>query len=296
MSDLCSFVRSASDRGKPVPSPYFRAGTNLLFTPQSYRSKGQQNAMFPFVYRIDGFFIPTYGLVQVVAFLLLVAWTLREAGPRGLDKRLILPELTVMALGGAFLGNASAVLFLADATVQGLQPLIYLVWQTKSSIGAGIGAVLGCWMFLVVKRQPVLTWADAAAPGTALGAAVLRLGCLAAGCCFGKPCDLPWAVTFDAPFHPLRGIPVHPTQLYYVLAGALTFLALLWAKPRLPKPGALVGLFLACYGVSRLVIDCFRADHHPWMLGLSGSQVAMTALALIGVGLLLRPVPAVRKP
>lgn len=252
--------------------------------------------MFPFIYHSDGAFIPTYGLIQVLAFLLLVAWTRREAGPRGLDRRLILPELAVMALGGAFLGNALAVLLLAPAPVQGFQTLVWLVWQTKSSIGAGIGAVLGCWLFLAVKRQPVLGWADAAAPGSALGYAVLRLGCFAAGCCFGKPCDLPWAVTFNAPFHPMRGAPVHPTQLYYALAGALTFAALLWAKPRLPKPGALVGMFLACYGASSLVIAFFRADHRPWLLGLSGTQAAMAALLFIGALLMLRPAPASKRP
>jgi phosphatidylglycerol---prolipoprotein diacylglyceryl transferase len=245
--------------------------------------------MFPFIYNSDGFFIPTYGLFQVLAFLLLLYWTRYEAGRRGLDKRLIVPELAAMALGGALLGNAVAVLLLPPAPVLDVQTLIWLVWQTKNSIGAGIGAVLGCWLFLVVKRQPVLGWADAAAPGAALGYAVLRLGCFAAGCCFGKPCDLPWAVTFDAPFHPSRGAPVHPTQIYYALAAALTFAALLWAKPRLTRPGALAGMFLACYGAFSLVIAFFRADHQPWLLGLSGSQAVLGALVIIGCALIARP-------
>lgn len=265
-----------------------------MFTPCSFQSKHLWNAMFPFIYRGDGFFIPTYGLFQVLAFLLLVAWTRREAGPRGLDKRLIVPELALMTLGGALLGNALAVLLPRSASIQDFQSLIWLVWQTKNSIGAGIGAVLGCWLFLAVKQQPVLTWADAAAPGAALGYAVLRLGCFAAGCCFGKPCDLPWAVTFDAPFHPMRGAPVHPTQLYHALAGGLTFAALLWVKGLLTRSGALTGMFLACYGASSLVIAFFRADHRPWLLGLSGNQTAMVALLFIGAFLLLRPAPAAK--
>jgi phosphatidylglycerol:prolipoprotein diacylglycerol transferase len=34
------------------------------------------------------------------------------------------------------------------------------------------------------------------APGMALGLVLGRIGCLMNGCCFGGPCDLPWAVTF----------------------------------------------------------------------------------------------------
>ena len=133
------------------------------------------------------------------------------------------------------------------------------------------------------NRGRIRRWADEN------GYAVLRLGCFAAGCCFGKPCDLPWAVTFDAPFHPMRGAPVHPTQIYYALAAVLTFAALLWARPRLTRPGALVGMFLACYGAFSLVIAFFRADHQPWLLGLSGSQAVLGVLVIIGCALIARP-------
>ena len=34
------------------------------------------------------------------------------------------------------------------------------------------------------------------APGVILGQAIGRLGCFAAGCCYGKPTNVPWAVTF----------------------------------------------------------------------------------------------------
>src|SRR5688572_31370960 len=60
---------------------------------------------------------------------------------------------------------------------------------------------------------------DVFAPGLALGHAIGRLGCFAAGCCWGSECDLPWAVTFRNPDAneltgvPL-GIPLHPSQLY----------------------------------------------------------------------------------
>ena len=56
-------------------------------------------------------------------------------------------------------------------------------------------------------------------PGIALGHVIGRLGCFFAGCCYGRPTDVPWAVTFTNRYAahnvgtPLN-VPLHPTQLY----------------------------------------------------------------------------------
>ncbi len=203
-----------------------------------------------------------------------------------MDHTLLLPGLPCVILASALLGNAAVVLLQGQEESAG--QLFFRMWQTRSSVAAGCGAVLGGGMFLAYKRQSLLAWADAAAPGAALGIAVLRVGCLSAGCCYGRPCYLPWAITFDAPFHPLRGMPLHPTQIYYLLAALLTLSLLLWAKNRLPRPGQLAGMFLCCFGMYRLVIDLFRADHSPVVLGLSPTQIVMVGLMGIGLWLMLR--------
>ena len=73
--------------------------------------------------------------------------------------------------------------------------------------------------FVKVKKVPFLAFADAAAPGVALGQAIGRIGCLAAGCCWGAQCTKPWAITFTNPKAGQNvgvpmGVPLHPTQLY----------------------------------------------------------------------------------
>src|ERR1700752_4042397 len=47
---------------------------------------------------------------------------------------------------------------------------------------------------------PLWTTCDVFAPGIALGHVVGRLGCLFAGCCYGKPTAMPWGITFTDPF------------------------------------------------------------------------------------------------
>src|SRR3990170_2457097 len=81
-----------------------------------------------------------------------------------------------------------------------------------------------------MRRNGLPGWltADVFAPGLALGHAIGRLGCLAAGCCWGAVCHRPWAITFNKPdAHELTGvplgIPLHPTQLYESLAELAIF-------------------------------------------------------------------------
>ena len=87
------------------------------------------------------------------------------------------------------------------------------------------------------------------APGIAIGHAIGKLGCFAAGCCWGKECDLPWAVTFRNPdANALTGVPLHvalhPAQLYELGAEALLFGFLYWRFGRAHRPGTIIGLYL----------------------------------------------------
>jgi len=62
--------------------------------------------------------------------------------------------------------------------------------------GGMIGGVGAAFVYLLIKRAPVLAIADIMAPSLALGLALGRLGCFFNGCCFGGACEYPWAVTF----------------------------------------------------------------------------------------------------
>ncbi len=53
-------------------------------------------------------------------------------------------------------------------------------------------------VFVYRHRLPGLALADLIAPSVVLGLGLGRIGCFLNGCCFGGPCDLPWAVTFPA--------------------------------------------------------------------------------------------------
>jgi phosphatidylglycerol:prolipoprotein diacylglycerol transferase len=158
---------------------------------------------------------------------------------------------------------------LADCT------LALHVWGPGLVIYGGlIGGTLAGIVFARARGWPCWRLADVFAPATAAGMAIGRLGCLAAGCCFGKPTDLPWGIAFPAGSIPAayfrsRGAPsppLHPTQAYEA-AGLLALTALLlylrWRQHRpgvASRPGARALVFLVGYGALRFADEWFRGD------------------------------------
>jgi len=143
------------------------------------------------------------------------------------------------------------------------------------------------------------TTADLIAPGIALGHVIGRFGCLLAGCCYGKPTNVAWAVTFTDPaanFNvgtPLN-VPLHPTQLYESAAGLIILVALLILEKR---PGHFAGRtfwsFAFLYAVLRFIIEFFRGDDRGMVFNvLSTSQfisIVLAPLSLFMLWYLSRP-------
>lgn len=121
---------------------------------------------------------------------------------------------------------------------------------------------------------------DYAAAGLAFGIFVGRLGCFLAGCCYGTPTDLPWAVEFPAG-HATHGAAVHPVQLYDALYGLVVFALCLWYYPRRRFAGELFGYLIMSYAVWRFGTEVLRGDgdRGVWLAGaLSTSQLVSLAV------------------
>src|SRR5690606_15703803 len=150
---------------------------------------------------------------------------------------------------------------------------------------------LALWL---VRRYGMSMWttADLFAPGIALGHVIGRFGCLLAGCCYGRPTDMPWAITFTDPAAAANvgtplGIPLHPTQLYD--AGAeLPIMVLLLATERRGRTfaGRTFWLYILLYGVSRFIIEFYRGDERGAIMGLSTSQFISVIAVPLAVAML----------
>jgi phosphatidylglycerol:prolipoprotein diacylglycerol transferase len=81
--------------------------------------------------------------------------------------------------------------------------------------GLVIAILAGAWLMRKYALPPLATFVFG--PGLALGQAIGRLGCFAAGC-WGVKCDRAWAVSSPATTRTrspaFRSTSNHPTQLY----------------------------------------------------------------------------------
>ncbi len=187
------------------------------------------------------------------------------------------------------------------------------------------GAVTGIQvMFWFMRREGLSVWpvADALIPSLALGQFFGRLGCFAAGCCWGKPSDVGWAVQFPSRSmarkqhfddglldgllrsaeHPslVESMPVHPVQLYDALGGLLLFGCLVWLRRRKRYHGQVFVWWLLFYPLMRGTMELFRGDTERGfvfryiseplnqLLGLpAGSVTFLSTSQFIGLGMAL---------
>ena len=173
------------------------------------------------------------------------------------------------------------------------------VWYGGLIAGAGVGV----W-YVWRNRIPALKALDSFAPGISLGHGLGRLGCLAAGCCYGRETDAPWAIVFTNLWAnktagtPL-GVHLHPTQIYEFLAEMLICTTLLWLFRRRTFDGQVAGTYAFLYGVARFIIEFYRGDPDRGTVfnGLmSTSQLIAIGMVFIGGVLWVRRRPATPEP
>ena len=240
--------------------------------------------MFPKLVQIGSFFLPTYGVLVALGFLAGLAITVRLARRSGLDAERVTNLAVYCALGG-LLGAKLLMIAFDWPDIQ------VFSWSTLQAAGVFQGGLILAFAtaFLYI-RHTGLPWRqtlDAFAPGIAIGHAIGRIGCFAAGCCWGTECDRPWAVTFRNPqAHDLTGVPLgvplHPSQLYEMLSEGALFAFLYWRFGRAHTPGRIMGLYLVLSSVARFGIEFTRFHEQGLHYGLSITQWISIGLAAAG--------------
>jgi len=247
--------------------------------------------MLPVLCKIGPITIHAYGLLAALGFFLGVLWTARSAGKAGFNAGAV-SDLCFYLVLAAIIGSRLWFVFIHwNHYVH--HPLdILKVWQGGLVFYGGLVlAVPTAVIFTRRKKLPLWTTADLLAPGLALGQAVGRLGCLAAGCCYGRPSDLPWAVTFTdeqslAPLHQ----PLHPTQLYSSLSLFLIFGLLVFLQNRKHFEGQVFWTYGLLHGLARTALETLRGDFRgPGLIGpLTATQIVALSLALLSLFMLIR--------
>jgi phosphatidylglycerol:prolipoprotein diacylglycerol transferase len=250
--------------------------------------------MYPEIFHIS--FLHTYGALVALAFLagLWMAARLARRGDLDIDA---VTNLGIYCALAAIVG-AKVMMLVVDPRYRE-NPRDIFTLDTLQAGGVFYGGLLAAlavsWWYMRKTRLPLWRTADVFAPGIALGHGIGRLGCFAAGCCWGVECHLPWAVTFRNPVaHELVGVPLdkplHPTQLYEAFAEFAIFAVLYRQAARTHRPGAIIGLYLMLYATARFLVEFFRNHEQGnlWGTPLDTSQWISLGLGAVGAWCVFR--------
>jgi phosphatidylglycerol---prolipoprotein diacylglyceryl transferase len=254
--------------------------------------------MHPIVFQIGSLTVYTYGVLAAVGFLSGLWYAYRSAPRMGLDAN----QVWNLGIYGILISLAASKVWLIFSAwdYYAANPREIFSIETFQSAGVFYGGIIGgiLWVLLYTHFQKMsfLRVLDLSAAPVALGHAIGRVGCFAAGCCYGKPTGLPWGVTFTDPVAgkisgtPL-GVSLHPTELYEAAAEFLNFGLLLWLGIKRRLKGQIIGAYFILYGIERGTIEFFRDDPGRTLMfhdRLSLMQVVSAALIVVGVFLFLR--------
>jgi len=256
--------------------------------------------------------VRTSSIIYALAVLVAGAFYLRRlvgrrfrAGPAG-------RVLLWIVLAGGLGANLGGILSLGYELLTGV--VFPVPVKSVSMPGALLGGAVAAW--LICRHYRLSFWwaCDQAIPALPLGQAIGQFGCLARGCCYGRPADT-WLALY-LPDSYGDWAPRYPTQLLSA-AALLLILALLLTVERMLRPdppvllrqaqdrlfpagkgggsllltgagrgvrfpGAMTLLYLTLYLLLRFSIEFIRGDALPaWIGPLNTIQVACA------VGLLL---------
>jgi phosphatidylglycerol:prolipoprotein diacylglycerol transferase len=210
--------------------------------------------------------LPMYPLALLLALwagLAVSAWAARQMG---LDGDHIYNAGLYGLVAGFVVGRLAHVVAYWSAyrtqplEIIGLNSRAFLLWP-----GMLAACIVAVW-YVQRHRLPWRTVLDAVAPGALVGLAIAALGALLAGRALGAPVTLPWSVT-------LWGVARHPSQIYEALAALVTAGLAAAAIVKRAPAGTATWIALLGYGLSRWLLEPFRAESTVVLGGLRLAQV-----------------------
>jgi len=241
--------------------------------------------MFPILLKIGPIHIYTYGFFLALAFLSAIYLSAREGERLGLSKARFY-DLCFYAVLGALVGSRLLYVFTELPTFVAHPLKIFALWEGGLIFHGGlVGAVAVAFYYM---RRHAIPWRpafDALAIGMPVGQALGRVGCFMAGCCYGAPSSLPWAVTFTNPesLCPIKE-PLHPSQLYEALLLLGVFGILYWLRTRKRFQGQLMLTYFTLAGAVRFGTEFVR-NPLDYRGPIIWANMPLTQVAALGITL-----------
>ncbi len=226
--------------------------------------------MKPFLFYSPHFSIPSFAFMIMMASLIATAVLYKTAPKRGLSQVVVLDLAIIGTLAGVLGARIFHILVEAPGYYWEHPTHVWQIWRGGFvSYGVFIGFAIGWITYLKVRKLDTLSYLDHLGLfGGPIVDFCVRVGCLLAGCCYGKPSIFHSGkyflyLTFNSgdAGSKFPGVALYPTQIYSMIVSIIIFLILYFiVDKRKSFKGQVMMTFLMLYAASRFFIEFLRGD------------------------------------
>lgn len=239
--------------------------------------------MYNDLFSIGPLTIHGYGLMIAIGILAVYLVGEYRAQKQGLDKDMIFSLVLWCVIGGFSGSKILYIITVLPSLFDGSASLVSISsgWVVYGGI---IGGIFAGWLCCHVKKKPFLKYFDLVMPLVAMAQGFGRIGCLLAGCCYGKETDSAFHITFTHSDFAPNNVNLIPTQIISSVLDFVLFAVLSVYATHTKKDGRVAALYLILYSIGRYIVEMFRGDIARGNVGVfSTSQFISLFLLAAGV-------------
>lgn len=234
-----------------------------------------------------------YGLMIAIGVVAALLVGDKRATKRGMDGEIIYP-MTVFAVILGFL--AARILFIfTELEAFIADPMSFITGNGFVVFGGIIGGILTVVGYCKIKKVNAIDYLDLMAPSVAIAQGFGRIGCLLAGCCYGRETTSPIGIVFSHSQFAPNGVRLLPTQIIMSVGDFIIAALLLVYASKQRKKGQVACMYAILYSVGRFFVEFLRNDYRGSVGVLSTSQFIGLIVLVIAIVAFVFVVPMLNK-
>lgn len=236
------------------------------------------------LFKIGPLTVHGYGLMIAIGVLAAYLMAEYRAKKKGLDPDKIF-DLAIWCLLGGVLGAKLLYVIVEMKSIIANPKELLNVMDGFVVYGGIIGGIFSGYLFCRRKHISFLEYFDLVMPSIALAQGFGRIGCLLAGCCYGRETDSAFHIVFRHSSYAPNNVQLIPAQIIMSMMNFAHFFLLIFLAKRVKARGQVAACYLMCYSVGRFFMEYLRNDPRGNVSLFSTSQFISLFILAAGVAL-----------
>ena len=245
--------------------------------------------MLPYI-NVFGRIIPTYGMFAFIGIVIAICLGVFYFSKFYKIKKEDIFYASMFALIGSGIG--AKLLYIITILPDLIQNFNTLDWNTVIPkllqggfvfYGGLIGGVIGLYIYSKSFEISFKELCIILIPVVPVFHSIGRIGCLMAGCCYGREYNGFGSIRFYNTDLAPRGVSLFPMQIVESICNLIIFIIILIIYKKNKGTYKTVALYAVLYSVVRFVLEFFRGDAVRGIIVLSTSQWISIVLFIIGI-------------